>query len=369
MTIKPIIFGISGTELSPEELGLFQKNEVTGFILFARNIESREQLLQLTASLKSLYPDRDVPIFTDQEGDRVARLKPPIAEKTYPTAKYFADLYDTNPEQAKQEVYDNYFALMTELKSFGIDSPCAPVCDIFYQYADDVIGDRAFGDNADKVINLCKAAIQGILDAGGMPFLKHIPGHGRSAVDSHTDLPTVTTELAELKATDFKVFQALSKEFGEQVMGMTAHIVYPVLDPNLSATISPTVINYIRDEIGFTGTLVSDDIGMGALHGEAGQKYALLQRVLRFIAGNRDWKKELSESINNLFDINTTEFDNGTMSAKCKELAEQTKPEFLSSLWDVTTNTLEAGCEYVLHCSGDLEEMITVLGAVTAATA
>jgi len=364
MKIKPIIFGVSGTELLPEEIDFFQANPVAGFILFARNVESKEQLQALTASMKGLYPE-EVPIFIDQEGGRVLRIKPPIANKLYLSAEELAENYENDPEQTKTLVQENYRELMTELKGWDIDSPCAPVCDIRYEGASDVIGDRAFGYNADQVIDLCKSVIQGILDVSGIPFLKHMPGHGRSAVDSHTDLPTVTTELTELEATDFRVFKELAAEFGDKVWGMTAHIIYTALDEEATATTSPTVINYIRETIGFTGNLVSDDINMGALHGEAGAKYALLQRVIRFIDGKRNWKT-LTQDLKNYFDIDVSEFDNETMKDKCHELIPEHKPAFLLSLANVTRDILAVDDSnyYVLHCSGDLEEMRTVCGAV-----
>ncbi len=359
-TIKPIIFGISSTILSEEEAQLFKKNAVIGFILFSRNIESHAQVIELTNSLKNLYPGREVPIFIDQEGGRVARIKPPIASKLYPSGEYFASMYDIDPEQAKAELKDNYVELMSELKSLGIDSPCAPVCDIAYPETSDVIGDRSFGANADKVVGLCKSAIHGILEAGGMPFLKHIPGHGRATVDSHYELPIVDAPLEELEAKDFRVFQELSKE---GAWGMTAHIIYSALDPDHTATTSPTVINYIRKNIGFTGTLVSDDLGMYALHGEIGKKIVVLERVIKLAESAKDWKTPYADELNTLLKINTDQVDKASIIDTCQAKLDELEPEFLESLRHVTKLSLEAGCNIVLHCSGDLEEMHTVCEA------
>lgn len=359
--IKPLIFGISSTSLSPEEIELFSKNQVVGFILFSRNIESKEQLLNLTASLKNLYPERDVPIFIDQEGGRVARIKPPIAKQLYPAAEHFSSIYDIDKPQAKLELKSSYIDLMSELKSFGIDSPCAPVCDIRHPGADDIIGDRSFGDNADKVIDLCKSAIAGIEHSGGLPFIKHIPGHGRAMVDSHFDLPIVSASLQELEETDFKVFKALSEE---TLWAMTAHIIYEALDPNHCATISPTVINYIRTEIGFKGQLVTDDICMYALHGKIGQKNATLKRVITLAANNKNWKDNYSEPLNKLFDINTDQIGHSLIIEICEKKLLEIKGEFIDSLAKVTKMSLDAGCDIALHCSGDIEEMAAVCGVL-----
>lgn len=359
--IKPIIFGISSTVLSEEEAQFFKENPVVGFILFSRNIESRNQVIELTSSLKNLYPKRDVPIFIDQEGGRVARIKPPIASKLYQNGEYFASMYDTSPAQAKAELKDNYVELMSELKSLGIDSPCAPVCDIAYPETSDVIGDRSFGANADKVVDLCKSAISGILVAGGIPFLKHMPGHGRATVDSHYELPIIDAPLEDLEATDFRVFQELSKE---GAWGMTAHIIYSALDVFHTATTSSTVINYIRKNIGFTGKLVSDDLGMYALHGEIGKKIVVLKRVMQLTELSKDWRTLYAEELNTLLEINTDQVDDASIIDTCQEKLDEIKPEFLESLGCVTRLSIEAGCDIVLHCSGDLEEMYTVCEAI-----
>ncbi|PCJ29365.1 MAG: beta-hexosaminidase [Rickettsiales bacterium] len=348
ITIKPIIFGVAGTSLLPEEAQLFRDYPPAGFILFSRNIESKAQLTSLTRSLKNLYTERDIPIFIDQEGGRVARIKPPIASKLYPTGKYFADLYDVDKSQAKDAICANYAAIMSELKELGIDSPCAPVCDILYAGASDVIGDRCLGANADKVVDLCKSAISGIDKSSGIPFIKHIPGHGRATVDSHHDLPVVTTPLAELESTDFKVFKELS---GEGVWGMTAHIIYTALDDSAPATCSRIMIDYIRSEIGFNGVLVSDDIGMYALHGEVGQKHSAIKKILKELENIAETK--------NIEDIEDLE----KIKVYNKKL-EEINPEFLESLAKVTRMSLSAGCDLILHCSGDIQEMRAVCEAL-----
>ncbi len=356
--MKPFILGISGLKLTQEEIELFRTNPVAGFILFGRNIESKLQLKELTSSLKSIYLDRSVPIYIDQEGGRVARVKPPVSKRLYPSAAHFAEIYDSNPIDAKQELRANYMELMSELKSFGIDSPCAPVCDLYFEWASDVIGDRSYGATPGKVITLAKSAIMGIEHAGGIPFIKHIPGHGRARVDSHYDLPIVDTPINELEDTDFRVFKELASE---KVYAMTAHIIYTNLDKSLPATISPPVIKYVRDNIGFKGTLVTDDINMYALHGEVGKVRSTLKKVIQLAQDNKDWKKDYSDSLTELFDFDTAGMGTIEVIELCRKKLSLTKSDFIESLKNVTKMSLKAGCDIVLHCSGDIDEMKAIL--------
>ncbi len=373
---KPVIFGIKSTLLSKKEVKLFKDNNVFGFILFSRNIESRNQVIELTKSLKNLYPERDVPIFIDQEGGRVARIKPPIIDNLYPPANYFASLYDQDKSLAINQVQDNYTELMADLKSLNIDSPCAPVCDILYSDGDNVIGDRSFGDNVDKVIDLCQGAINGIHHSGGLPFIKHIPGHGRATVDSHFELPIIRTGLEELEATDFKIFKTLAAK--NDVWGMTAHIIYTALDPDNTITTSPIAIDYIRNKLKFKGNLVSDDLCMYALHGLVGKKCATLKQVIKLTEAQKDWKAKYSRDLKNLFaiDINqnsnpldisqngivsdSSKISNSLIIELCKEKLLEIQPEFLETLAKVSKLSIKAGCDIILHCSGDFKEMTTI---------
>jgi len=359
--VKPVIFGISGTKLTDEEINLFKENEAIGFILFSRNIETKQQVKNLTYELKALYPNKETPIFIDQEGGRVARIKPPIAKKLFPSAEHFAINYESNKAQAKAELKQNYIDLMSELKEFGIDSPCAPVCDIRVDEASDVIGDRSFGASAEQVIDLCKSAIAGIEQAGGISFIKHIPGHGRATVDSHFELPIVSAPLSVLESTDFSVFKALASK---NVWGMTAHIIYEALDPENTATTSPKVIEYLRTNIGFNGTLVSDDLCMYALHGAIGEKKSILKRVISMAKSGKEWKEKYSEKLETMFGFDADKMGNIIIIEQCENKLLEIKPEFLESLSKITKMTLDAGCDIALHCSGDLEEMQAVCKAL-----
>lgn len=262
------IFGISSIVLTKEEQEFIAKYKPHGIIFFKRNCESKKQIKALSDSIKLI--DSEIQIFIDQEGGRVARIKPPITEKTYPDMEYFGEIYkNSGPEKAIEAVEQNFFELMSELKTFGIDVTCAPVCDLRHKGAHDVIGNRSFGYEVQMVIDLAGAALSGIHRAGGEGVLKHIPGHGRSMKDSHHDLPIVDASLEELEKTDFAVFKALADKCK---YAMTAHLIYTCLDDKNPITTSPTGINYIRTQIGFKETLMTDDINMKALPGTIEEK-------------------------------------------------------------------------------------------------
>lgn len=356
--ILPLIFGVKSTALSDEEIKFFQNNPVQGIILFSRNIESKEQVIALNQSIKNLYKDKpNLPIFVDQEGGRVARIKPPIAAKKYPTAKYFADLYLQDKDKALLETHNNYRDIMQEASNLGFDSLCSPVCDLLFDGASNIIGDRSFGRSPQQVTGLAGAAIDGILEAGGIPFIKHIPGHGRALVDSHYELPHVDEPLDELEKTDFVPFKQLAEK---ETWGMTAHIVYTAIDAKAPLTLSKSGIEYIRKNI-FDGIIVSDDVGMFALHGELGTKKALLKRLDAAAKKNTDWaepyKLNHSELFNKTFDVSINSMSENDLLELCHQKEAEIKKDFLASLANVSKLSIESGCNYVLHCSGDLEEM------------
>lgn len=258
---KPVIYGVSGLTLSDEEKYFFSKNGALGFIVFARNIQDKEQLKKLTDSMKELMGG-EVLILVDQEGGRVARLKEPHWKK-YPAGQYFADLYQSNPEQAKEELFKNFQEIGKDLSEVGINVDCAPVLDILTPKTHQVIGDRAYGKEADQVVDLARKVCEGLLSQKIYPVIKHIPGHGRGTSDSHLELPSVDVSLDELRKADFLPFI----ELNDQKFAMTAHILYNAIDKDCCATISPNAIKIIREEIGFKNILMSDDVSMKALQG------------------------------------------------------------------------------------------------------
>ncbi|QIK79237.1 beta-N-acetylhexosaminidase [Sphingomonas piscis] len=265
--MQAAIYGLSGFVLTPEERTLFAKVQPAGFILFARNCESPQQLRALTDSLRDLTGRDDVPLLIDQEGGRVARMKAP-AWPLFPTGEAFARLYRLAPSSAIEAVRANARAIALMLKEAGINVNCLPLLDVRQEGAHDIIGDRALGSEPMQVAALGRATLDGMASAGVVGVIKHIPGHGRAMADSHVELPVVTASADELE-TDVEPFERLR----HAPMGMVAHVVYTAWDAERPSSISPTVIQgIIRERIGFDGWLMSDDVNMEALSGTAGER-------------------------------------------------------------------------------------------------
>jgi beta-N-acetylhexosaminidase len=292
---RAVIFGCAGPALTAEERRFFRDADPLGFILFQRNCASPDQVRALVADLRDAVGRADAPVLTDQEGGRVARLKPPHWP-AYPAAAALAAL---GGAAAREAVWLGARLIADDLIRLGITVDCLPVLDIPVPGADAVIGDRAYGDSAAVVAELGRAACEGLLAGGVLPVIKHIPGHGRATVDSHHRLPRVDAPRDLLEASDFAPFRALA----DMPWAMTAHIVYDAIDPARPATMSqPVIAEVIRASIGFAGVLVSDDLSMRALGGSYAERAA---------------------------------------------------------------GALAAGCDVVLHCNGNRDEMIEIAGAVS----
>jgi beta-N-acetylhexosaminidase len=267
--MQAAIYGIEAFELTGDERAFFRDAEPAGFIIFKRNCADPDQLLRLTSSLRELTGRTELPILIDQEGGRVARMKPP-EWPAFPAAERFALLYQAAPSSAIEAVRSNARALALMLRSVGINVNCLPLLDVRQPGATDIIGDRALGDNPMQVAALGRAVLDGMASAGVVGVVKHMPGHGRALVDSHKELPFVNASVEEL-AVDLEPFERLSAV----PMGMTAHVVYTAWDADRPASLSPTVIGEIvRGRIGFDGWLMSDDLGMEALAGDFGSRAA-----------------------------------------------------------------------------------------------
>jgi beta-N-acetylhexosaminidase len=253
--------------LSASERAFFRDCDPWGFILFQRNCADPAQVRTLTAALRECV-GRDAPVLIDQEGGRVQRLKPPHW-RARPSAQRLAAVLRDDAERARYLTWANARAIAAELSELGIDVDCAPVLDIPVPGAHDVIGDRAFGNNVNDVAALAAAQMQGLLDGGVLPVIKHIPGHGRATADSHHELPIVTSTASVLEATDFATFRG----FADAPLAMTAHVVFTAYDRAHPATTSARVIGeVVRGSIGFEGALMSDDLSMKALGGTMAQR-------------------------------------------------------------------------------------------------
>ena len=259
----PAIFGLSGLTLTADERAFFADADPAGYILFGRNVADPAQLRALTDDLRAIHGRERLFICIDQEGGRVARMKPPVWP-AYPPGEPFARLWDVAPASAIEAARCNAEALGLDLAEAGISVDCWPLLDVRQPGAHDVIGDRAFGEEPRRVAALGRAVLDGMASAGVIGIVKHMPGHGRALVDSHKELPIVTASAEELEI-DLEPFERLSAA----PMGMTAHVVYTAWDERRPASLSPVIIrDIIRERIGFDGLLMSDDLGMEALKGD-----------------------------------------------------------------------------------------------------
>jgi beta-N-acetylhexosaminidase len=268
MSTRAFITGVSGTVLTAAEREFIRGMRPWGFILFKRNVETPDQVSALVRELRNCLGEADAPVLIDQEGGRVARLGPPHWP-VYPPGAVFGALYDLDPALGLNAARLSSRLIAADLIDLGISVDCLPLADVPVAGADAVIGNRAYGTDPRKVAAIARAVTEGLEQGGVLPVLKHIPGHGRAAADSHFRLPTVDTSREELERTDFAAFQPLA----DLPMAMTAHVVFSALDPAQPATTSATIIRQvIRGVIGFQGLLMSDDVSMNALAGSIAER-------------------------------------------------------------------------------------------------
>jgi beta-N-acetylhexosaminidase len=291
MTVQAAaILGVAGSVLTKRESDFLRDADPWGFILFARNVTTPDELRALCADLREAV-GRDAPILIDQEGGRVQRMRAPHWREFLPALDQMARARD--PMRA-QWVRNRLIA--HELREVGIDVNAAPLADLVEDQTHPILLNRLYGADVPTVVEAARACAAGLLDGGVLPVIKHIPGYGRASVDSHLDLPRVSVSRAELAARDFAPFHALR----DMAMGMTAHIVLEAIDPDRPATVSPAVMQVIREEIGIDGLIMTDDISMKALSGTVAER---------------------------------------------------------------TAGAIAAGCDLVLHCNGDLAQMEAVIDA------
>ena len=291
--MKPLIFGCKGPVLSNGEADFFARHRPCGFILFRRNVETPDQVQALVSAMKRAANMPDALVLIDQEGGRVARLRPPHWQ-VYPSGADIGRLWHIDPDLAGEAAYLSARLIADDLSSLGINTDCLPVLDVPVPGAHSIIGDRAYGQSPTPVMAIGRAASDGLLDGGVLPIIKHIPGHGRAMADSHLDLPRVDASRYQLDNHDFPPFRAL----GDLPLAMTAHVVYSAIDAGAPATTSRKVIDdVIRSQMSFDGLLMSDDLSMKALSGGLDQRRAA---------------------------------------------------------------SLAGGCDVVLHCNGEMEEMVPV---------
>lgn len=261
--MSPVIYGLSGAELTFDERRFFRDADPAGYILFKRNCETRAQLRALTDDLRALSGRDDLPILIDQEGGRVARMQPP-EWPAFPAPGVFDALYELAPVSGMEAARANAKAIALTLAEVGINVDCLPLLDVRTPDTHVAIGDRALGSDPIRVASIGRHVIEGLREGGVVGVVKHMPGQGRAVVDSHHQLPRVDADDDAL-AIDIKAFERLN----DAPMGMTGHVMFPVWDAERCATMSPVIIEQIiRGRIGFDGLLMSDDLDMKALSGD-----------------------------------------------------------------------------------------------------
>ncbi|MFP8965478.1 beta-N-acetylhexosaminidase [Pokkaliibacter sp. CJK22405] len=265
MSVTPLagIFGCEGLELSQAEAAFFREANPLGLILFKRNCESPEQVKRLTDSFREAVGRQDAPILIDQEGGRIQRMQPPIWPQ-HPSSRDIGLIADKDLESGKRLAWLNARLIGDELAEVGVNVDAAPVLDLLVNGANEVIGSRAFSMVPEIVAELGRASCDGFLASGIIPVIKHMPGHGYAQADSHIELPFIDRSAEVLWGEDMLPFRELSS----MPWAMTAHIMYPSLDPEFPCTQSAHIISHwIREKIGFQGVLITDCIHMNALKG------------------------------------------------------------------------------------------------------
>jgi beta-N-acetylhexosaminidase len=267
MTARAFITGIAGPALADAERAFLRDAQPWGLIVFARNIATPDALRRLVGEFRAEVGS-DAPVLIDQEGGRVQRLRAPHWP-SYPPGAAYGRIYDHDRNAGVAAARLGARLIAADLAALGIDVDCLPLADVPVADADPVIGDRAYGTTPEKVVAIAAAVARGLAEGGVLPVLKHIPGHGRATADSHEKLPVVTADRATLDATDFAAFRPLAA----LPMAMTAHVVFTAIDPIAPATTSVKMVHdVIRDSIGFSGLLMSDDLSMHALSGTLGER-------------------------------------------------------------------------------------------------
>ena len=261
------IFGCLGPTVLSQEKAFFRDADPFGFIVFTRNVETPDQLYRLTSDLRASV-GRDALVMVDQEGGRVQRLRAPHWRDWTPPLDAIAAA--KNLAAACRIMALRASLIASELRAVGIDANCAPVADIATDATHPFLRNRCYGTDTASVTAIARAVAAAYLAGGVLPVVKHMPGHGRAAGDSHLDLPTVTTDAAALNTTDFAPFRALA----DLPMAMTAHIVFTAFDAVNPATQSSRMIEVIRTDIGFQGLLMTDDLNMQALSGSLADRTA-----------------------------------------------------------------------------------------------
>jgi len=263
--------GFDGMEVSADLAAFIKEYKPGGVILFSRNLESAEQIVELTNNLQACSPHSPLLISIDQEGGRVSRL--PNEFTIFPPCEVLGRC------NSSELAYAAAATIGRELKAVGINMNMSPVLDVNSNPANPVIGDRAFGTTPAPVCELGMATVRGLEDNHVVACGKHFPGHGDTNADSHKELPVVTASRERLEQIEFPPFRHAAAQ-GIATM-MTAHVLYRALDDQRPATLSPTIIGkFLREELRYDGVVLTDDLEMHAIIDHYGIEDATIQSIL-----------------------------------------------------------------------------------------
>ncbi len=250
-----IITGIKGTSLAPEEKEFLREEKVGGVVLFSQNFEDAAQLAELVNSIQSLRDEWPMYIAVDHEGGRVVRFKKGFTQ--------FPSMYEIAKVDSPKLTFEVHAVMGRELSACGVNLSFSPVCDIWTNPENQVIGDRSFGHDADTVEKHISAAIRGLQTNGVLACAKHFPGHGNTAKDSHYELPFIKETLAELRTREVLPFVRASKSRAEFMM--MGHLMIDAIDPKFPTTVSAKAYQFLRDETKFSKIVITDDMEMKAI--------------------------------------------------------------------------------------------------------
>jgi beta-N-acetylhexosaminidase len=332
--------GFLGTSVTPDLASFIKKYKPGGVILFSRNLESVEQMVDLTNGLQACSPHSPLLISIDQEGGRVSRL--PKGFTIFPPCDLLGRC------NSSELAYAAAATIAKELRAVGVNMNMAPVLDVNSNPANPVIGDRAFGTTPDVVCELGLATAAGLQDNKVVACGKHFPGHGDTSVDSHKELPVVEASRERLEAVEFPPFRrAVAQNVASM---MTAHVLYRALDPELPATLSPAIITkFLRQELQYDGVVLTDDLEMHAIIDHYGVEDAAVRAVLAgcdvlLICKDRDREVAAFEAVEQAVASDTISM--GRLNVSADRIA-RLKDRFIAPYKPVTVSDakLIAGCQ------------------------
>ena len=316
-----IMTGLSGKTLLSEEREFLEKENIGGVLLFSHNYDNPAQLAELVNNIQQTRKEYPLFIAVDNEGGRVFRFKSHFTQ--------FPSMYEVGLTKSPKLCFHIAKIMAEELSACGVNVNLSPVCDIWSNPKNKVIGDRAFGKDEETVSKFVSSIIRGLQTNGVLSCAKHFPGHGSTIKDSHFDLPVIDKTLKELEGSEFKPFVKAIKSRCEFVM--MAHLMAKNIDSQHPTSLSSNAYKILRESLKFNGLIITDDMEMSAITDSYGVAEAA---ILAFKAGadvieyrSMECAKEALEGLNEA--KKKKEIKNERVNDSLKRI-EQTKKKFIS---------------------------------------